>query len=58
MNEAARANFMASQEGRRTVMISLVSGVASAYFELLELDDQLAIARRTRDSYERTYQAL
>jgi multidrug efflux system outer membrane protein len=55
MNEAARANFMASQEGRRTVMLSLVSGVARAYFELLELDEQLAIARRTRDSYERTY---
>jgi len=55
MNEAARANFMATQEGRRTVMISVVSGVARAYFELLGLDDQLAIARRTRDSYERTY---
>jgi multidrug efflux system outer membrane protein len=55
MNEAARANFMATQEGRRTVMISLVSSVARAYFELLELDDQLAIAKRTRDSYEHTY---
>ena len=55
MNEAARANFMATQEGRRTVMISVVSDVARAYFELLELDDQLAIAKRTRDSYERTY---
>lgn len=55
MNEAARANFMASQEGRRSVMISLVSGVAGAYFELLELDEQLAIAKRTRDSYERTF---
>ena len=55
MNEAARANFMATQEGRRAVMISVVSGVAEAYFELLELDDQLAIAQRTRDSYERTF---
>ncbi len=55
MNEAARANFMATREGRRTVMISLVSGVAAAYFELLQLDDQLAIAKRTRDSYERTF---
>jgi multidrug efflux system outer membrane protein len=55
MNEAARANFMASQENRRAVMTSLVSGVARAYFELLELDEQLAIARRTRDSYERTF---
>ncbi len=55
MNEAARANFMASQEGRRAAMISVVSGVAKTYFELLELDDQLAIAKRTRDSYERTF---
>jgi outer membrane protein, multidrug efflux system len=55
MNEAARANLMATQEGRLTVMISLVSSVARAYFELLELDDQLAIAQRTRDSYEHTY---
>jgi multidrug efflux system outer membrane protein len=54
MNEAARANFMATQEGRRAVQISLVSGVAAAYLELLELDEQLAIAKRTRDSYERT----
>jgi multidrug efflux system outer membrane protein len=36
-------------------MISVVSGVARGYFELLELDEQLAIARRTRDSYERTF---
>src|SRR5512139_2416517 len=55
MNEAARANFMATQEGRRAVQVSVVSAVAAAYFELLELDDQLAIAQRTRDSYERTY---
>lgn len=54
MNEAALANFMASQEGRRLVMISVVSDVARAYFELLELDNQLTIAQRTRDSYERT----
>jgi outer membrane protein, multidrug efflux system len=55
MNEAARANFMATQEGRRTVMISVVSGVARAYFELLELDERLAIAKRTVDSYGRTF---
>ena len=54
MNEAARANFMATQEGRRAVMISVVSDVARAYFELLELDEQLVIAQRTRGSYERT----
>lgn len=54
MNEAARAGFMATQEGRRAVMISVISGVARAYFELLELDDQLLIAQGTAASYERT----
>jgi multidrug efflux system outer membrane protein len=53
MNEAARANFMATQEGRRAVQISVVSAVAAAYFELLELDEQRAIAERTKDSYQR-----
>lgn len=55
MNEAARANFMATQEGRRAVQISIVSAVAAGYFELLELDQQRAIAERTRNSYERTF---
>jgi multidrug efflux system outer membrane protein len=54
MNEAARANFMATQEGRRAVRIAVVSSVARAYFELLELDEQLAIARRTVESYQGT----
>lgn len=55
MNEAARANFMATQEGHRAVMVSVVSEVAKGYFELLELDEQRAIASRTRESYERTF---
>lgn len=55
MNEATRAQFMASQESRREVSVSLVSGVAHAYFELLELDDQRAIAQRTEASYKRTF---
>ena len=55
MNEAARANFMAAQENRSAVMISIISSVARSYFELLELDEQLAIAKRTRDSYGRTF---
>lgn len=55
MNEATRAQFMASQESRREVSVSLVSGVACAYFELLELDEQRTIARRTEASYQRTF---
>jgi outer membrane protein, multidrug efflux system len=54
LNEAARAEFLATEEARRGVMISLVSDVALAYFELLELDLQLAIAQRTTVSFEET----
>jgi multidrug efflux system outer membrane protein len=50
MNEAALAQYVASEQGRRGVMLSLVSGVAQGYYELLELDLQLEIAHRTADS--------
>jgi len=46
-NEAARADLLASEQNRRTVMITLVSDLATAYFNLLELDQELSVARRT-----------
>jgi multidrug efflux system outer membrane protein len=54
MNEAARAQFLATEEGQRGVIVSLVSSVAQAYFELLELDLQLDIAKRNTRSFEET----
>ncbi|HEV2985163.1 MAG TPA: TolC family protein, partial [Vicinamibacterales bacterium] len=45
--EAARASLLASEWGRRAVATSLVSQVASAYFELRAFDLQLDIATRT-----------
>ena len=45
--EAARASVLASEEGRRTVVMTLVSSVANAYIQLRALDQQLDIARRT-----------
>ncbi len=54
LNEAARAQFLATDEGMRGVTISLVSSVAQAYFELLELDLQLDIARRNTQSFADT----
>jgi outer membrane protein, multidrug efflux system len=53
-NEAARAQYLATEEARRGVMLSLVTDVAQAYFELLELDLQLQIARDTTDSFTQT----
>jgi multidrug efflux system outer membrane protein len=45
--EAARASLLASEWGRRAVATSLVSQVASAYFELRAFDLQLDIATHT-----------
>jgi outer membrane protein, multidrug efflux system len=44
---ASRADLLATEENRNTVVTTLVSDVASAYFNLLELDMELEIAERT-----------
>jgi len=51
LNESARAQFLASAEARRGVRLSLLSDVATAYFQLLELDEELEIASRTTNSF-------
>jgi multidrug efflux system outer membrane protein len=43
LNESARAQFLASEEARRGVRLSLLSEVATDYFQLLELDQELEI---------------
>jgi len=45
--EAARADLLASEENQKAVMTTLVSDVAGSYFNLLALDMELAIAKRT-----------
>lgn len=55
MNEAALAQFLATEDGRRGVIITLESSVAQAYFELLQLDLQLDIAKRYTGIFEETY---
>src|SRR6201981_395492 len=45
--EAARAQLLATDAARQTVILTLVSNIASAYFMLLQLDLQLAITRET-----------
>ena len=45
--EAARADLLATEESRKAVITTLVSDVASNYFNLLELDRELEIAKRT-----------
>lgn len=45
--EAARANVLASEWGRRAVLTTVVSSVATAYFQLRELDLTLEISQKT-----------
>lgn len=45
--EAARANVVASEWGRRAVLTSVVSSVATEYFELRQLDLALEISQKT-----------
>jgi multidrug efflux system outer membrane protein len=45
--EAARANLLATEWGQKAVISSLVADVASAYFQLLELDAEMEISRST-----------
>lgn len=51
LNESARAQYLASQEGRRDVTISLISMIAQNYFQLLALDRQLEIAHESTNSF-------
>src|SRR5881628_3095911 len=54
--EAARAELLASEENRRAVLMTLVSDVARTYFDLLELDRELEIARRTLQTRQESLQ--
>lgn len=45
--DAARADLLATEEAKNTVYITLVSNVANAYFQLRELDLELAISKET-----------
>jgi multidrug efflux system outer membrane protein len=52
--EAAFAAYLATEEGRRAALITLVADVASTYLFLRELDLQLDVARRTVATNEET----
>jgi outer membrane protein, multidrug efflux system len=55
LNESARAQFLASEEAQQTIRLVLLSDVATAYFQLLELDQELDIASRTTNSFAESY---
>jgi multidrug efflux system outer membrane protein len=50
--EASRAELLATEDARNTVILTLVSDVASDYFTLLQLDLELQITRDTVKTQE------
>ncbi len=55
LNEAALAQYLATEEARRGVFLTLASDVATSYFQIRELDEELAIARRTTGAFQETF---
>jgi multidrug efflux system outer membrane protein len=56
--QAARADLLATEENRKAVVTTLVGDVAGAYFNLLELDMELAIAERTLTTREESLKLI
>ena len=56
--EAARADLLAAEENRKAVITTLVGDVATAYFDLLELDTELEIAKRTLATREESLRLI
>jgi outer membrane protein, multidrug efflux system len=52
--QAARAEWMASAENRQTVISSLVTDVARAYFNMLEMDREIEITSATLRTRQET----
>src|SRR5882672_9546413 len=52
LTKAARAQLVSTEEDRKTVATVVVSDVATNYFNLLELDLELEIAKRTLSARE------
>jgi multidrug efflux system outer membrane protein len=53
--EAANATYLSTEEGRRGLMLALITEVAQAYLELVELDRRRAVAKDSRDAFESTH---
>jgi len=56
--KAARAELRATEEDRKAVMTTVVGDVAGDYFNLLELDSQLDIAKRTLATRENSLRLI
>lgn len=54
LNEAALESYLATEEARRALHLTLIADVANAYLTLLEMEERTALARETVKSREDT----
>jgi len=54
LSEAAQAQYLATDQARRAVITTLVSDVATAYFQLLDFDQELEIQQAATNAYTGT----
>lgn len=55
LTRAAQAQYLATDEGRRSLTITLVSDAATAYYQLLDYDQELRIQREATNAYAKSY---
>ena len=55
LSEAAQAQYLATEEARRSVTITLIGDVATAYFQLLDLDEELQVQYEATNAYAGSY---
>src|SRR5439155_2493256 len=55
LSESARAQYLATEEALRGVNITLGTGVATVYFQLLQYDQELAVQRNATNAYADSY---
>lgn len=56
--EQSRAQMLSTEQARHTVMLTVVSSVASTYVELLATDRELELAHQTLDSLKATWDLM
>ncbi len=54
LNEAALANYLASEEAQRAFRLSLIADVANAYYSQRELEERVRLTRAAADSRSET----
>jgi multidrug efflux system outer membrane protein len=54
LNEAAKADYLASSDARRGVMLSLVADVSTDYFDLLALQRKREISANSENTFSQT----